>query len=103
MTASLTPDEAVQPEVIQVVDHLFRREAAKLVATLTRLLGSETVQLAEDVVGGDGEASGPRAPVHPRGGHCAGDSRGHRPVAEAGRGLADALSALQRGLQGVAW
>jgi RNA polymerase sigma-70 factor (ECF subfamily) len=36
--------------VIQVVDHLFRREAGKMIATLTRILGFENLQLAEDVV-----------------------------------------------------
>src|SRR5436190_9369259 len=50
MSPSTNPDEAVQPEVIQVVDHLFRREAGKMVATLTRILGFENLQLAEDVV-----------------------------------------------------
>jgi RNA polymerase sigma factor (sigma-70 family) len=32
------------------VDHLFRREAGKMVATLTRMLGFENLQVAEDVV-----------------------------------------------------
>src|SRR5436190_17788844 len=50
MSPSTNPDEAVQPEVIQVVDHLFRREAGKMVATLTRILGFDNLQLAEDVV-----------------------------------------------------
>jgi len=36
--------------VIQVVDHLFRHESGRLVATLTRILGFENLQLAEDVV-----------------------------------------------------
>src|ERR1051325_2709995 len=42
--------EAAQPDVIQVVDHLFRHEAGKMIATLTRILGFENLQLAEDVV-----------------------------------------------------
>src|SRR6266853_1560781 len=50
VNASTNPDEAVQPDVIQVVDHLFRHEAGKMVATLTRILGFENLQLAEDVV-----------------------------------------------------
>ena len=44
------PGDTVPPDVIQVVDHLFRREAGKMVATLTRILGFENLQLAEDVV-----------------------------------------------------
>jgi len=50
VSASTKPDEAVQPDVIQLVDHLFRREAGKMIATLTRILGFENLQLAEDVV-----------------------------------------------------
>jgi RNA polymerase sigma factor (sigma-70 family) len=34
----------------QVVDHLFRRSAGRMVATLTRILGSEHLSLAEEVV-----------------------------------------------------
>jgi RNA polymerase sigma-70 factor (ECF subfamily) len=37
-------------EVPQLVDHLFRREAGRMVAVLTRLLGTEHLGLAEDVV-----------------------------------------------------
>ena len=44
------PVEPIQPEVIQVVDHLFRHESGRLVAMLTRILGFENLQLAEDVV-----------------------------------------------------
>jgi RNA polymerase sigma-70 factor (ECF subfamily) len=33
-----------------LVDHLFRREAGKMVATLVRILGMRRVELAEDVV-----------------------------------------------------
>jgi RNA polymerase sigma-70 factor (ECF subfamily) len=37
-------------EVTQVVEHLFRHEGAKMVATLTRIFGIEHLSLAEDVV-----------------------------------------------------
>ena len=37
-------------EVSQVVEHLFRRESGKMVATLTRIFGLEHLNLAEDVV-----------------------------------------------------
>src|SRR6266550_2734434 len=50
VNASTHPDEAVPSDVSQVVDHLFRREAGKMVATLTRILGFENLQLAEDAV-----------------------------------------------------
>src|SRR5216110_3576658 len=40
-----------KPEgVSQLVEHLFRHESAKMVATLTRILGIEHLNLAEDVV-----------------------------------------------------
>jgi RNA polymerase sigma factor (sigma-70 family) len=45
--ASTEPPPA---EVSQVVEHLFRHEAAKMVATLTRIFGLEHLTLAEDVV-----------------------------------------------------
>src|SRR5580700_6359519 len=38
------------PEVAQVVEHLFRHEAGKMVATLTGIFGLEHLTLAEDVV-----------------------------------------------------
>jgi RNA polymerase sigma-70 factor (ECF subfamily) len=38
------------PEVAQVVEHLFRHEAGKMVAALTRIFGIEHLTLAEDVV-----------------------------------------------------
>jgi RNA polymerase sigma-70 factor (ECF subfamily) len=38
------------PEVSQVVEHLFRHEGGKMVATLTRIFGIEHLALAEDVV-----------------------------------------------------
>jgi len=42
---------AVQPrEVSAVLDHFFRHEAAKIVATLTGIFGLEYLSLAEDVV-----------------------------------------------------
>src|SRR5437899_12766695 len=37
-------------EVSQVVEHLFRHEAGKMVSTLTRIFGIEHLNLAEDVV-----------------------------------------------------
>src|SRR5437762_11570251 len=37
-------------EVSHVVEHLFRHEGGKLVATLTRIFGIEHLSLAEDVV-----------------------------------------------------
>src|SRR5688500_7888859 len=36
--------------VSQLIDHLFRRESGKLVSVLTRIFGSENLDLAEDVV-----------------------------------------------------
>jgi len=43
---------AAQPDnnVKQLVDHLFRNEAGKMVAVLTRLLGAENLDAAEDIV-----------------------------------------------------
>jgi RNA polymerase sigma-70 factor (ECF subfamily) len=38
------------PEVVQVVEHFFRHEASKMVATLTGIFGLEHLGLAEDVV-----------------------------------------------------
>lgn len=40
------PDEHIS----QLADHLFRREAGKMVAALTKLFGTENLQMAEDVV-----------------------------------------------------
>ena len=37
-------------EVSQLVEHLFRHEAGKMVATLTKIFGIEHLTLAEDVV-----------------------------------------------------
>ena len=38
------------PEISAVVEHLFRHEAGKMVATLTGIFGIEHLTLAEDVV-----------------------------------------------------
>jgi RNA polymerase sigma-70 factor (ECF subfamily) len=38
------------PDVGELIDHLFRREAGRIVATLTRILGVKNLALAEDVV-----------------------------------------------------
>jgi len=46
----MSTDVAEGAGVPQLVDHLFRREAGRMVALLTRLLGSENLGLAEDVV-----------------------------------------------------
>jgi RNA polymerase sigma factor (sigma-70 family) len=44
-------DIVQQPaEVSNIVEHLFRHESAKMVATLTRIFGVEHLTLAEDVV-----------------------------------------------------
>jgi RNA polymerase sigma factor (sigma-70 family) len=40
----------VNPEVNRLVDHLFRREAGKMVAMLARALGFDHLQLAEDAM-----------------------------------------------------
>src|SRR5437667_8961999 len=42
--------EPAAREISQVVEHLFRHEAGKMVATLTRIFGVEHLTLAEDVV-----------------------------------------------------
>ncbi len=42
--------ESPRENVSQVVEHLFRHEAGKMVATLTRIFGLEHLTLAEDVV-----------------------------------------------------
>jgi RNA polymerase sigma factor (sigma-70 family) len=38
------------PDINQLIDHLFRRESGRLVAVLTRIFGPENLDLAEDVV-----------------------------------------------------
>ena len=40
----------MNPEVNQLVDHLFRREAGKMVAVLTRTLGFDHLELAQDAM-----------------------------------------------------
>src|ERR1043165_6930755 len=49
-SGSTDANQIVQPDVAQVVDHLFRHESGRLVATLTRILGMSNLELAEDVV-----------------------------------------------------
>ena len=39
-----------QPGISQLVDHLFRHEAGKMVSVLTRIFGAQNLDLAEDVV-----------------------------------------------------
>ena len=50
----MEPSDDIQPEppaeASRVVEHLFRHEAGKLVAPLTRIFGLEHLTLAEDVV-----------------------------------------------------
>jgi RNA polymerase sigma-70 factor (ECF subfamily) len=43
-------NELPPAEVSEIVEHLFRHEAGKMVATLTRIFGIEHLTLAEDVV-----------------------------------------------------
>jgi RNA polymerase sigma factor (sigma-70 family) len=42
--------QELAPDVPHVLEHLFRQEAGKMVATLTRIFGLEHLTLAEDVV-----------------------------------------------------
>src|SRR2546427_7021582 len=49
-TVEMHSHEPPTGEVPQVVEHLFRHEAGKMVATLTRIFGIEHLALAEDVV-----------------------------------------------------
>jgi RNA polymerase sigma factor (sigma-70 family) len=44
------PSPTPSGDVSQIVEHLFRHEAAKMVAVLTRIFGIEHFELAEDVV-----------------------------------------------------
>jgi RNA polymerase sigma-70 factor (ECF subfamily) len=51
--AGRVPPKTAVPEsagVSQLVEHLFRHEGSKMVATLTRIFGIENLNLAEDVV-----------------------------------------------------
>jgi len=41
---------SAKSNINQIVDHLFRREAGKIISVLTRVFGPENVQLSEDVV-----------------------------------------------------
>src|SRR3978361_2243601 len=50
MTQPGAEAKAEPREVSQVVEHLFRHEGAKMVATLTGIFGVEHLHLAEDVV-----------------------------------------------------
>jgi len=43
-------NQALGPDVVHVVDHLFRHESGKMVATLTGILGFHNLHLAEDAV-----------------------------------------------------
>ena len=40
----------IEKQVNTLVDHLFRHEAGKLVAVLTRIFGPSQIALAEDIV-----------------------------------------------------
>jgi RNA polymerase sigma-70 factor (ECF subfamily) len=46
----MEPPRPNPPEIAQVLEHLFRHEAGKMVATLTGIFGIEHLTLAEDVV-----------------------------------------------------
>jgi len=46
----MTTEAPPSGDVSQVVEHLFRHESGKMVATLTRIFGVEHLTLAEDVV-----------------------------------------------------
>jgi len=46
----MTSSAEAPPEITQVIEHLFRHESGKMVATLTKIFGIEHLTLAEDVV-----------------------------------------------------
>lgn len=49
----MSTDDSIPPasgKVSEVVEHLFRHESARMIATLTRIFGVEHLTLAEDVV-----------------------------------------------------
>src|SRR5437763_6300357 len=48
--SELNRNQPAPEEVSQVLEHLFRHEGGKMVATLTRIFGIEHLSLAEDVV-----------------------------------------------------
>jgi RNA polymerase sigma-70 factor (ECF subfamily) len=50
MTENTNDKAPPSAKIAQVVEHLFREEAAKIVASLTRVFGLENLSLAEDVV-----------------------------------------------------
>lgn len=50
MEAGSQPANVQPTEISAVVEHLFRHEAGKMVATLTKIFGIEHLTLAEDVV-----------------------------------------------------
>jgi RNA polymerase sigma-70 factor (ECF subfamily) len=50
MTSAMTTPPSEVFTVPSLVDHLFRRQAGQIVSTLTRILGAEHLDLAEDVV-----------------------------------------------------
>jgi len=50
MTTSSTSSSPEAERISEVVEHLFRHEAGKMVAILTRIFGLEHLNLAEDVV-----------------------------------------------------
>ena len=50
MDSRITSRVSPPVEVTQVVEHLFRHEAGKMVSTLTRIFGIENLNRAEDVV-----------------------------------------------------
>jgi RNA polymerase sigma-70 factor (ECF subfamily) len=50
LEGSSTAGSSSDSAVTQLVDHLFRHEAGKMVSTLTRSFGFENLSLAEDVV-----------------------------------------------------
>src|SRR6266542_1354645 len=52
IVSELEPSSQTAPtaEVSHLVEHLFRHEGGKMVATLTRIFGIEHLSLAEDVV-----------------------------------------------------
>jgi RNA polymerase sigma factor (sigma-70 family) len=49
MTGSALP-QPEKPDINQTIDHLFRHEAGKMVAVLTRLFGLPNLEQAEDIV-----------------------------------------------------
>jgi RNA polymerase sigma-70 factor (ECF subfamily) len=50
MPSAAPVENSASGDISQVVEHLFRHEAGKIIATLTRIFGLEHLTLAEDVV-----------------------------------------------------